>query len=373
MLNITLYCWIEFMSNITNTELWVNKTNLQQTRIVELDMPTLTDGQIRVAINKFALTANNITYAVSGDFIGYWHYFPTNDGDWGKVTVWGIATVVESNHSDISLGEQLYGFFPMAQHVVLQPDEIKAQMFIDATDYRQELPALYNQYNRCQADPEIMKTLQNERCVLFPLFITGYIIADFLADNHYFSAEQIIIGSASSKTGYSVASFLKANGYQGKVVALTSSQNTDFVNQLGLFEQVISYDEINTLDNIATAYVDMSGNSQVLSDLHHHLQDNIKTSQLVGATHWQRFGKKQSLPGAKPVLFFAPDQIKKRSDEIGAKAFMEQSLMASAQLAQQLNHLIDIEHHQGVEALQTLWLAMLDNQVSGQRGLMFSI
>ena len=99
---------------MTATELWVDRTNFRNTRIVEASQPELGEGEIRVAIDKFAITSNNVGYAVSGDMIGYWQYFPTGEEPWGKVTVWGMADVVESNSPDIKVGERLYGFFPMS-------------------------------------------------------------------------------------------------------------------------------------------------------------------------------------------------------------------------------------------------------------------
>ena len=33
-------------------------------------------GQIRLAVDSFSFTANNITYAAAGDMLGYWCYVP---------------------------------------------------------------------------------------------------------------------------------------------------------------------------------------------------------------------------------------------------------------------------------------------------------
>ena len=66
------------------TELWVTRDDLRRTKVVKSEQQPLQDGQIRVAIDKIGLTANNVSYAVSGEAIGYWKYFPAK-GDWGKV------------------------------------------------------------------------------------------------------------------------------------------------------------------------------------------------------------------------------------------------------------------------------------------------
>jgi hypothetical protein len=70
------------------TELWVDRTDIRTTKIVNSTIADLTDGEVLVTIDKFGLTANNVSYAVSGDFIGYWKYYPAED-NWGKVPVWG--------------------------------------------------------------------------------------------------------------------------------------------------------------------------------------------------------------------------------------------------------------------------------------------
>ena len=355
---------------MTQTELWVNRTNYRDTRFVQTQPALLSDGEIRVAITKFALTSNNVSYAVSGDMIGYWNYFPTGEEGWGKVTVWGVAKVIESNHSDIQVGEQIQGFFPMVTHLVLCPCNIKQQRFDDGLEHRLSLPALYNRYNRCQAEPDFMKALEDERCILFPLYITGYVIADFLFDNAYFSAEQIIIGSVSSKTAYSLAAFLQDSDYTGRVIGLTSPANVEFVNQLNVCDQVVPYDSLNTIENTTSVYVDMSGNKAVLSTLHHHLGDNMKSSQIVGVTHWDNAGNNKDLPGAQPVLFFTPGQIDKRNKELGLGVLTDKAFIASTELAHKFKQLIATEYHHGIEAADTMWHALLDNDVSGQRGIM---
>jgi len=76
-------------------ELWVERNNLRKTRIVHLEMSDLDEGCVRVAIDMFAVTANNVSYANAGDSIGYWNFYPAEDG-WGRVPVWGFGDVVQS-------------------------------------------------------------------------------------------------------------------------------------------------------------------------------------------------------------------------------------------------------------------------------------
>jgi len=355
------------------TELWVDKSNFRNTRSVEAAQPRLGDGDVRVAIDKFAITSNNVGYAFSGEMIGYWRFFPTGEEPWGKVTVWGMADVVESNSSEIDVGERLYGFFPMSSQVVLTPGRIKDEYFMDTASHRQELPALYNQYSRTKAEPAELQAIEDARCVFFPLFATGFVIADFLHDNAWFGANQILIGSVSSKTGYGLAKFLNANGYAGQVIGLTSAHNRAFVEALGLCDQVVTYDSVDTLADVASVYVDMSGDGPLRARLHHHLGDNMVNSQIVGVTHWEAKPAEDNLPGSQPVFFFAPAQIDKRNADWGAGVLTEKAYAASTALAMQLQTLVRMESHSGVEACASVWRDMLDNKISGQQGIIVSL
>jgi hypothetical protein len=86
------------------TEIWVDRSDYRRTKAIHGEVPQSSDGQIVVAIDKFALTANNVTYAASGDLLGYWQFYPTAEDPWGKVTVWGIAEVIDSQVPSISVG-----------------------------------------------------------------------------------------------------------------------------------------------------------------------------------------------------------------------------------------------------------------------------
>ena len=61
----------------------VNKTDWKQYRFEDTVLPALADGQVRFGVDRFAFTANNISYALAGDMLGYWRFFPAPDG-WGR-------------------------------------------------------------------------------------------------------------------------------------------------------------------------------------------------------------------------------------------------------------------------------------------------
>ena len=358
------------------TELWVNRGDFRSTRAVSLDEPALNDGDVLVAVDKFALTSNNVSYAASGDMLGYWRFFPTTEAPWGKVPVWGMADVVASRCLDIQVGERLYGYFPMASHLVMTPGNIRREGFSDRQSHRQELPSLYNYYARTGAEPDALRSIENDRCVYFPLFMTGYVIADLLADNGWFGGEQIIIGSASSKTGFGLASFLRTFEYPGQIVGLTSAGHQDFVTSLGLTDRVVSYEALTSIAQRPAVFVDMAGNKAIRIQLHRHLGENLKSSLMVGATHWDAWRPDDDsapLPGSKPEFFFAPAQIDKRNRDWGPGVLMKRGYAASAELATTLSGKLDLQFHRGTDSCAALWLRLLNNEVSGRQGILVSL
>jgi len=58
------------------TQFEVQKKDLNQSRLVKTQLADLRNGEILVEIERFAFTANNVTYGVVGERIGYWKFFP---------------------------------------------------------------------------------------------------------------------------------------------------------------------------------------------------------------------------------------------------------------------------------------------------------
>jgi hypothetical protein len=73
------------------------------------------------------------------------------------------------------------------------------------------------------------------QALLRPLFITSWLIDDFLADNDFFGARVMLLSSASSKTAYGTA-FQLAQRDGIEVVGLTSPGNVAFCESPGLLQ-----------------------------------------------------------------------------------------------------------------------------------------
>ena len=367
----------------------VSRTNLRETRFVpDPDAPDsrpLAEGEVRLRIDRFALTSNNITYAAFGEAMKYWNFFPSGDAAWGCIPVWGFAEVVESRTEGVAPGERCYGYWPMGRYLVVQPVRIDAGGFSDGAAHRQDLAAVYNQMLRCRTDPAYQVGLEAEQALLRPLFITSFLIDDFLADNGFFGARQILLSSASSKTAYGTAFCLsRRRGQPGapRIVGLTSPANLDFTRSLGCYDEVLAYQELPTLAaDMPSVYVDFAGNADLRRRIHEHFAETLAYSCSVGGTHWDELGSGGCLPGPRPTLFFAPAQIKKRAappPEGWGGAVLQQRI-AEAWTAFMLRvsdpaaPWLRVSQGDGPEAVRAALLTLLDGRGDPRDGCMLSL
>jgi hypothetical protein len=306
----------------------VRRTDLRDTRLRQRDPDRLepANGQALLRIDHFAFTANNITYAVAGDLLSYWNFFPAEPG-WGRVPVWGFADVAASRCAGVSEGARLYGYYPMSTHLVVEPVHANAAGFIDGAAHRAPMAGAYNQYRAIGA--ELASAGGEEaQMLLQPLFVTAFLIDDFLAESRFFGARIAVLSSASSKTSFALAHQLSQR-HGIEVVGLTSPRNAAFVEGLGCYDRTLPYGDLSALDpGVPALFVDMAGNGAVQSAAHHHFGANLVHSLSVGMTHWQNAKRESVLPGAEPSFFFAPNQLRKRFHDWGPEDF--QGRIASA-------------------------------------------
>jgi len=305
----------------------VGRTDLRRTRWEEPPAVPLVAGAVRMRVDRFALTSNNITYGAFGEGMSYWSFFPTGDASTGCIPVWGFATVVESRCEGVAVGERFYGYYPIADEVVLHPAAVDAQRFVDGAPHRRELHGIYNQYLRCSSDPLYRPEDEDVLALYRPLFTTSFLIDDFLADNAFFGAREVLVSSASSKTAYGLGFCLAARRSAGGGVpgiGLTSPANVAFTEGLGCYDEVIAYADVTRLSpEVAAVYVDMSGDATLRATVHGHWRDRLAYSCSVGGTHWEGLGGGKGLAGPRPILFFAPAQGKKRVADWGPQGFQD--------------------------------------------------
>lgn len=306
-------------SNGVSTRLLTRKTSLRESKLENRRRAPLNAGEALLRIDRVALTTNNITYAVFGDAMQYWNFFPSGVDGWGHMPVWGFADVVESTVSGLEPGERFYGYFPLASHLRVTPVRVSARGFYDGAPHRAQLTSAYNQYTRCAADAVYDKALEAYQMLLRPLIITSFFAADFFEDNDFFGARQVLFSSASSKTAYGTA-FCLGRGAGMRRVGLTSPRNRAFTESLGCYEIVHTYDELPALaKDEPTLYVDFAGDTALRRNIHEHFAAALKYDCVAGSAsnadpHHSRV---EGLPGPEPKIYFAPTQIKKRNQDWG--------------------------------------------------------
>jgi len=372
------------------SEFQIQKDNITKSRIIDNDLSAqvLQTGQVLVKIDKFALTANNITYAVVGELIGYWQFFPphslnfkgdTLDTDgWGILPVWGFADVVKSNCTEVPVGERVFGYFPPASHLILSPIKVGKTSWFDASSHRSQLPVAYNVYRRVVFETAYNKADEDDRMLFFPLHITSFALFDYFQENSWFTAKQLVMLSASSKTSTGLAYGMQHyastqsddNSRTPSLVALTSTSNVDMVNNMAVYDAVLSYDDIAKIDNtISTLIVDMSGNVKVLSALHKHLGDNMKFCSNVGVTHRQERGKSDDIIKERSEFFFAPSQIQKRLQEWGPQVFEHKSREYLAVSISKSRHWLNMTDVDGLDGMQAIFEEVCNGKIAADTGL----
>ncbi|MHB8242444.1 MAG: DUF2855 family protein [Solirubrobacteraceae bacterium] len=336
--------------------------DLHRCRTVELPTQELEPGQARLAVQAFGLTSNNITYAMFGEAMSYWRFFPAEAG-WGRMPVWGFAEVQESRAPGLEEGVRLYGYLPPSTDLLVTPARVDERGFTDASPHRATLPAAYNAYARVESDPVYDAEHEDEQMLLRPLFFTSYLIDDFLDDSAFFGAGTVVLSSASSKTASALA-FLLSRRDGIDVIGLTSERSLDFARGLGVYDHVISYAELDTLPGERAVYVDMAGDADVRSAVHSHYADRLLHSAVVGATHHDRMGAvPESLAGPRPMFFFAPDRVAKRGVDWGRDGFERNLADAWRPYVEWCGGWLEVVHGRGPQALESAYLDLLDGRI----------
>jgi hypothetical protein len=354
-------------------DLEVARDDLSATRLVESPLRDPDEDEALLEIERFGLSSNNITYALTGSTLRYWDFFPAEPG-WGRVPVWGFARVVAGATDGLEEGTRVFGFLPMATHLVVRPARIDGAGFVDAADHRRALAPAYNLYRAAATDPGYRADREDEQILLRPLFFLAFVLDDFIAEHAAFGADTIVISSASSKAALGTA-FLLARR-ELTVIGLTSPRRAETLERLGVYDRVAAYDALDGLEPADVVFLDLAGDEQVRGAVHHRYGDRLRHSAAVGATHGDRRPGSDGgarLPGASPASFFAPDRIRLRARQWGRDGL-------DARLAESWNAFVawcstwlEIERGDGPDAVESAYRAVLDGRTRPTTGHVLSL
>jgi Protein of unknown function (DUF2855) len=355
------------------TDFLVKRDDLRECRIAESEAPELEPGQALLRVDTFGLTANNVTYAVMGEAMSYWDFFPAEQG-WGRVPMWGFAEVEQSEAAGVEAGARVYGYLPPSSHLLVTPASVEEEGFVDASPHRASLPSAYHRYVGTAHDPFYRPDTEAIQMLLRPLFFTSFLIDDQLDDEGLTERGPILISSASSKTAIAAA-FLLAQRDGVELVGLTSAGNAAFVAGLGVYGRTVAYEEIGSLEAEPATYVDVAGDGAVREAVHTRFGERLAYSMAVGVTHWEELGAGSGgdLPGPAPSFFFAPDRVTKRSRDWGRAGLEQRVAAAWHPFCEWTDGWLETIPGQGFEGLRSAYLEVLESRVEPKSAHVISL
>jgi hypothetical protein len=350
----------------------VRRDDLRQCRIAEFEPPELEPGQALLRVDSFGLTANNVTYAVMGEAMSYWDFFPADD-DWGRVPMWGFAEVERSEAEGVEPGTRVYGYLPPSSHLAVAPVGAEESGFVDGSPHRAALPSAYHRYLATGSDLFYRPETEEIQMLLRPLFFTSFLIDDQLADEGLAGRGPIVISSASSKTAIAAA-FLLARREGVELVGLTSPRSAEFVAGLGIYGRCVIYDAIESLERGPATFVDIAGDGAVRQAVHSHYGDQLVHSVAVGVTHWEDLGSGGGdLPGPAPAFFFAPDRVVKRSEDWGRGGLERRVADAWHPFCEWTGGWLEPIRGQGLDGVRSAYLDVLEGRVPPNKAHVLSL
>lgn len=348
--------------------LLVNKAALKETTLMAAaPSPEPGDGEVLLRVERFGLSANNISYADVGEALGYWAYF-SPPGDQGSVPVWGFADVAASSLPEITIGERLFGYLPMASEFLIKPEAVGALTLADSSAQRAPLHPWYNRYYRCSADPLYDERHLDLQPVFWALFMTGWMMAEELVD----AVDGVVISSASSKTALALAWSLQTLSPELKVVGLTSSANRAFAEARGVYDGVTGYETPALPELPRMAFVDIAGNGAVARAVHETLGERLTDAVTIGATHRAPSAAPAPLPGAAPRFFFIPDVAEGKAAEVGFERYHRGFAEHRAAFAPWAAGWCEFDRHTGAAAIEAAYQRLLAGQSDPSRALILS-
>jgi Protein of unknown function (DUF2855) len=288
------------MPDAARWELLVKRDDLAVTEVREAATPELDADDVELAVERSALTQNNVAYARFGDPpLNFWSAFPAPDPAWGRLPVWGFVRVTRSRHPGFSAGDRFFGLLPSASHHVVRPGPA-ARGFVDTMPGR-EVPNPWYQTFR-PAGP--VDERDDRRTVLRPIYPASFHAADVVTAKAGDGPLTLLLTSASSKVAIGTAHRLRAAG-NVRTVGLTSAPRVGVVSGLHLYDEVLDYrDQPAVGVDGPVALLDLAGDNALVTAIHQRFRDRLVYVGLGGWTHGVQ--PPPDLTDPEPEPFFAP-------------------------------------------------------------------
>jgi hypothetical protein len=138
-----------------------------------------------------------------------------------------------------------------------------------------------------------------------------------------------------------------------------------------LYDQVVDYGAIEAVEAEGkVALVDFAGNPAATRAVHERFGDALTVDMVVGITHWDAERGGAALPGPRPIGFFAPGRMKKRSKDWGAHGLRRQSEEAWLDFMPTAKRLTVIDRRSGGEAALSAYRDAVAGKVDPGMGVL---
>ncbi len=157
------------------------------------------------------------------------------------------------------------------------------------------------------------------------------------------------------------------------VIGLGSERSLPFLRDTGLYDQVLLYDAVATLDaEVPTALVDFAGNAAVVRAVHGHFGERLVLDLVIGITHWRETGDTGGLAGAPRTGFFAPSRLDKRGKEWGGETLRQAIGEGWAAFMPIARRLTAIDRRQGGAAALAAWEEAVAGRADPAKGVLLT-
>ncbi|WIY02245.1 DUF2855 family protein [Amycolatopsis mongoliensis] len=339
-----------------NWEVLVRRDDFTASEIRVPVLAELQPGEVRLEVEKFGLTANNVSYAKfgAGNLIAFWNAFPA-PAEFGRVPVWGFVRVAESRNAGVAVGSRYFGYVPMASHHTVQA-EVTPRGLLDTSPQRAFLHPWYLTFQSV-GEPD---DLDDFRALMRPVFPASFTLADLVERQAAQGAKSLIVTSASCKTAIGLVEELRARQAGIATVGITSEGKKSFVENLDVYGEVATYDAFESATVTAPAVlVDFTGSAKVLHAVYQQFAPSLTQGVLIGFNHPDPGEQAPTgLPDPQPELFFTPMVEDHTIGEEGADAYYARYHEAETRYLRRMASWLTIRHGQGpadvVDAFRSL-------------------
>jgi hypothetical protein len=242
----------------------------------------------------------------------------------------------------------------------VRPARLTDAGFADASTHRSQLSAVYNAYSWLDDAAAQTPGLEDHLLVLRPLFWLSFMVDDYLAEQSLLGHGPIAITSASSKAAIGIAYLLSRRGVA--VLGMTAATNVEFVEQLGVYDQVHAYDEIDPLIPAPAVVVDVAGNPAQRAQIARRSANAVARHVAVGATHHDAAGLAAEPSSEQATFFFAPQQIRARARQWGWDDLNARYTAALHSFAADASGWLQIVAADGRAAVERAYMRILNNE-----------